>query len=233
MVARPPVDDKKEVTEYFNNVGFDRWNRIYSEDGEVNSVQLDIRDGHAQTVNKVLKWVDQDGNANGLSFCDAGCGVGSLTLPLLDRGAVVTASDISDAMVKEAERRGLEAIPEKMPNVTFSTLDLESIQGQYDTVCCIDVMIHYPTEKAMEMVGKLAARADRRLIISFAPSTFFLSILKKVGEFFPGPSKATRAYLHEEKKIRKALEANGFVIKRTEFTGTRFYFSTLLEAVRE
>lgn len=29
------VDDKAEVTEYFNNEGFSRWNRIYSEDGEV------------------------------------------------------------------------------------------------------------------------------------------------------------------------------------------------------
>ena len=77
------VDDKSEVEEYFNNEGFNRWNRIYSEDGEVNTVQLDIRTGHAQTVDKVLGWVDADGTAKaGETFCDAGCGVGSLSLPL-------------------------------------------------------------------------------------------------------------------------------------------------------
>lgn len=227
------VDDKAVVTEYFNNTGFDRWNRIYSEEGEVNKVQLDIREGHAQTVDKVLKWVDEDGNAEGLTMCDAGCGVGSLTLPLLQRGAKVSASDISEAMVREAERRGRETIPDKMGNVSFAALDLESIGGMHDTVCCIDVMIHYPTDKAAEMIKKLAKHSDRRLIISFAPKTFLLSILKKVGEFFPGPSKATRAYLHAEADIRKALADSGFTVKRTEFTGTRFYFSRLLEAVKE
>merc|ERR1719223_1795463 len=103
------VDDKAEVSEYFNNEGFNRWNRIYSEDGEVNKVQLDIRTGHAQTVDKVLKWVDEDGSAkDGTSFCDAGCGVGSLAIPLARRGAKVAASDISDAMVEEATRRAGE-----------------------------------------------------------------------------------------------------------------------------
>lgn len=46
--------DKEEVTEYFNNNGFDRWNKIYSESDEVNNVQLDIRTGHGQTIEKVL-----------------------------------------------------------------------------------------------------------------------------------------------------------------------------------
>ncbi|CAN8068865.1 unnamed protein product [Agarophyton chilense] len=231
MVTR--VDDKAVVTEYFNNTGFDRWNRIYSDDGQVNSVQLDIRRGHAQTVDRILKWVDDDGDASGMRFCDAGCGVGSLTLPLLQRGAIVGASDISDAMVKEAERRGAELLPDKMHNASFSTLDLESIDGSYDTVCCIDVMIHYPTEKAVQMIAKLAEKSERRVIISFAPRTFLLSLLKKVGELFPGPSKATRAYLHDEADIRRALQTCGLTVKRTELTATRFYFSRLLEAVKQ
>lgn len=45
--------DKEEVTEYFNNNGFDRWNKIYSESEEVNDVQRDIRTGHGQTIEKV------------------------------------------------------------------------------------------------------------------------------------------------------------------------------------
>merc|ERR1719198_2253931 len=85
------VDDKSEVEEYFNNEGFNRWSRIYSEDGEVNAVQMDIRTGHAQTVDKVLGWIDADGSAStGATFCDAGCGVGSLAIPLAQRGAQVS-----------------------------------------------------------------------------------------------------------------------------------------------
>ena len=57
--VRALVDDKAEVEEYFNNVGFERWNKIYSEDGEVNKVQLDIRTGHGIRVEKVLGWVDR------------------------------------------------------------------------------------------------------------------------------------------------------------------------------
>lgn len=50
--------DKEEVTEYFNNNGFERWNKIYSESEEVNDVQRDIRTGHGQTIDKVGRFVD-------------------------------------------------------------------------------------------------------------------------------------------------------------------------------
>lgn len=240
VASKEKPDDKSIVTEYFNNKGFDRWNRIYSDtDTTVNKVQLDIREGHAQTIDKVIGWLksDADPNVSSETFCDAGCGVGSLTLPLLDQIGVgkVFASDISKAMVTEAEKRIAEVNPDFISDnrVSFQVQDLESISGNYDTVCCIDVMIHYPSEKVGEMIEKLSNCSNTRLIISFAPKTFFLSILKKVGEFFPGPSKATRAYLHSEEDIVKAIKKCGLKVKRTEFTGTRFYFSKLIEAVKE
>jgi len=225
------VDDKKEVSEYFNNEGFNRWSRIYSEDGEVNAVQLDIRKGHGVTVDKVLGWVDADGSASaGQTFCDAGCGVGSLSIPLAQRGANVFASDIAAAMADEARERATAlGLQDK---AQFSTSDLESIEGSYDTVTCIDVMIHYPQDKMAQMVSGLASHADNRLIISFAPDTWYYQALKKFGELFPGPSKTTRAYLHSEEAVVAALNQAGFKIERTEMTGTNFYFSRLLEAVR-
>lgn len=123
------------------------------------------------------------------------------------------------------------------------------------------------------MVTKLGSLAKKRLIISFAPKTWYYDILKKVrffafasclprppffvklgrcfgsripfkqsidnhhahqkhqqiGELFPGPSKTTRAYLHTEEDVRKALKAAGFTVKRTTMTGTNFYFSMCLE----
>lgn len=224
------ADDKVVVKEYFNNEGFDRWSRIYSDDGEVNKVQLDIRDGHQQTVDKILKWIDDDADLSGKTVCDAGCGVGSLALPLAQRGAKVDASDISEAMVNEATRRAATGNFDTMPK--FTTSDLSALKGKYDTVTCVDVMIHYPTDEMAGMVKHLASLADRRLIISFAPKTWYYDLLKKVGELFPGPSKTTRAYLHPEEDVVTALREAGFELRRTEMTGTNFYFSRLLEAVR-
>ena len=98
--------EKQEVKGYFETTGFDRWNRIYSESDDVNKVQRNIRIGHQKTVDEVLAWIKDSDELSDVSFCDAGCGVGSLSLPLAAMGAgSISASDISEAMAKEAERR--------------------------------------------------------------------------------------------------------------------------------
>ena len=224
------AEDKSIVREYFNSTGFDRWRRIYG-DAEVNKVQLDIRTGHQQTVDHVIGWLEADNNLPSLSICDAGCGVGSLSIPLATAGAKVYASDIAAKMVSEAQDRAVMALS-NTANPSFAVQDLESLGGNYHTVICLDVLIHYPQKKADEMISHLCSLAQSRIILSFAPKTFFLTILKKIGTFFPGPSKTTRAYLHSEADIIKILQKNGFSIERTAMTRTNFYFSRLLEATR-
>lgn len=218
--------DKEIVRDYFNSTGFDRWRRIYGE-GDVNRVQRDIRTGHQQTVDYVLDWFKNDKNAVGQTVCDAGCGTGSLSIPLSAMGAKVYASDISEKMVGEGKARASN--PE---NPIFEVKDLASLSGEYDTVICLDVLIHYPDRESEEMIAHLASLAKSRLILSFAPKNPYYVLMKKVGDMVPGPSKATRAYLHKESDVRRVLQKLGFTIKRKEFTATSFYFSRLLEAVR-
>ncbi|MBS0017523.1 MAG: magnesium protoporphyrin IX methyltransferase [Arthrospira sp. SH-MAG29] len=225
------VDDKTVVRQYFNSTGFDRWQRIYG-NGEVNRVQRDIRDGHQQTVDRVLEWLQADGNLGGLMVCDAGCGVGSLSIPLGDAGAIVSASDISEKMVAEANQRARNQLITRASNINFMAQDLEKLTGRYHTVICLDVLIHYPQNQAAEMISHLCSLAETRIILSFAPKTLALSILKKIGEFFPGPSKTTRAYQHREADIVKILSDNGFTVSRESMISTSFYFSRLLEAIR-
>lgn len=61
---------------------------------------MDIREGHAVTVDKVLKWLSEGAGVKGITLCDAGCGTGSLSIPLALQGAKVYGSDISEAMVR-------------------------------------------------------------------------------------------------------------------------------------
>ncbi len=149
--------EKAEVKGYFESTGFERWNRIYSDSDEVNKVQRNIRLGHQKTVDNVLAWLQEEGDLAQRSFCDAGCGVGSLSLPLAQLGAGrIAASDLSEAMVAEAGRRAAAAgIPTSQ--LQFSASDLESLEGRYDTVICLDVFIHYPQAAAEEMVRHLAS----------------------------------------------------------------------------
>jgi magnesium-protoporphyrin O-methyltransferase len=230
--AAEKAAEKAEVKGYFETTGFERWQRIYSESDEVNNVQRNIRIGHQKTVDEVLRWVQEQGDLAGRSFCDAGCGVGSLAIPLAALGAgSVEASDLSEAMVSEADRRAREAgIPTE--RLRFSASDLESLQGRFDTVICLDVFIHYPQPAAEEMVRHLAGLAERHLIVSFAPYTPLLAILKGIGQLFPGPSRTTRAYTLREEGIVAAAAACGFRPVRRSLNQAPFYFSRLISFER-
>jgi len=54
------------------------------------------------------------------------------------------------------------------------------------------------------MVQHLCDLSKEKLIVSFAPYTPVLAVLKNIGKLFPGPSKTTRAYTLKEKGIINA-----------------------------
>jgi magnesium-protoporphyrin O-methyltransferase len=220
------MDDKTVVREYFNTTGFDRWRRIYGEE-QVNRVQLAIRRGHQRTIEAILKNI---GQVQGKSICDAGCGVGSLSIPLAQRGAKVYAADISEQMTAEGQRRW-ERLGQA-GEITFIAQELEALQGHFDYVICVDVLIHYPQPQAMAMLEHLSGLAGERLIFTFAPKTFLLGLLKKVGQFFPGASKATRAYLHEEQELVAVLTRLGWQVQNRVAIDEQFYFARLLDCKR-
>eukprot|EP00670_Eutreptiella_braarudii_P006366 CAMPEP_0174284718 /NCGR_PEP_ID=MMETSP0809-20121228/6358_1 /TAXON_ID=73025 ORGANISM="Eutreptiella gymnastica-like, Strain CCMP1594" /NCGR_SAMPLE_ID=MMETSP0809 /ASSEMBLY_ACC=CAM_ASM_000658 /LENGTH=298 /DNA_ID=CAMNT_0015380323 /DNA_START=34 /DNA_END=930 /DNA_ORIENTATION=+ len=235
--VQAPDADKIEVEKYFEDTskdgGFDRWRRIYSDSEDVNAVQKDIREGHQITVDKVLWWFQSDPvPIAGKTVADLGCGTGLLAVPLAKQGAIVSASDISGPMAEATTARA-EAAGIDMSKFTAYKSDLESVTGKYDTVTCIDVLIHYPEEKMQEMIRHLASISNERIIVSFAPKLWYYELLKKIGSYFPGPSKTTRAYLHDEDKVIAALQKYGFKPKRKDLTATSFYFSRVIEAVRE
>jgi len=71
----------------------------------------------------------------------------------------------------------------------------DQVSGKYNTVTCIDVMIHYPTDKMQDMVSHLASLSEERLFVSFAPKVHpsfsqrplfvtFLFVYRKMFRFF-------------------------------------------------
>ena len=221
--------EKEEVKDYFNGTGFDRWRRIYSKSEDVNTVQKNIRIGHQKTVDDVLDWIKDDPTFLKSSFCDAGCGVGSLSVPLLKLGINdIQVSDISASMIDETKLR-IKRENLNSKKIKYKICDLENLSGSFDFVICLDVFIHYPQSVAEEMVKHLCDLSTSRLIVSFAPYTPLLAILKSIGKLFPGPSKTTRAYTLKEDGIISAAKEKGFVVVQKKLNQAPFYFSKLIE----
>ncbi len=221
--------EKSEVRDYFNGTGFDRWKKIYSKSDEINTVQKNIRKGHQKTVDDVISYVRNYPEVKNKTFCDVGCGVGSLAIPLLKLGIKhLQVSDISSEMIKETKKR-VNQSGLNQSKIKFVTSDLEQLKGLFDVVICLDVFIHYPQPIAEEMVRHLCDLSKEKIIVSFAPYTPVLAILKNIGKLFPGPSKTTRAYTLKEKGIINAANEKGFSVVKRKLNQAPFYFSKLIE----
>jgi SAM-dependent methyltransferase len=85
---------------------------------------------------------------------DFGCGVGRLVIPLAERCDAVVGVDVSDSMLREADRncaaRGLK-------NVTFVKGDdeLAGVEGRFDLVTSYIVLQHIPTHRGFRLFRRL------------------------------------------------------------------------------
>ena len=174
------IIEKSEVREYFNGTGFERWNKIYSKSDETNTVQKNIRKGHQKTVDDVVLCIKNYPELTKKSYCDAGCGVGSLSVPLLRLGIKqLQVSDISSEMIKETKKR-INELGLNQGKIKYEVCDLEKLKGLFDVVVCLDVFIHYPQSVAEEMVQHLCDLSKEKLIVSFAPYTPVLAVIKNI-----------------------------------------------------
>jgi len=79
------------------------------------------------------------------------------------------------------------------------------------------------------MVQHLCDLSKEKLIVSFAPYTPVLAVLKNIGKLFPGPSKTTRAYTLKEKGIINAAKERGFKVVKMKLNQAPLYYSKLIE----
>jgi len=195
------IIEKSQVREYFNGTGFDRWNKIYSKSDEINTVQKNIRKGHQKTVDDVVSYIKNYPELTKKSYCDAGCGVGSLSIPLLRLGIKeLQVSDISSEMIKETKKR-INELGLNQGKIKYEVCDLEKLKGLFDVVVCLDVFIHYPLPVAEEMVQHLCDLSKEKLIVSFAPYTPVLAVLKNIGKFRTAGYFLELARIIEKRKL--------------------------------
>ncbi|KAJ4962264.1 hypothetical protein NE237_022203 [Protea cynaroides] len=115
LLARLNMCHNDLVREYFNNSG---WNKR-----------------HSKTVENVMRLLTNDCPLDGVTICNASCGIGCLAIPFTKQGAIVSSSDISVAMVAKAKKQAREELRQRQSNRNaimpkFKVRDLESLLGK-------------------------------------------------------------------------------------------------------
>jgi magnesium-protoporphyrin O-methyltransferase len=216
---------KQKLREYFDGLGFERWQAIYG-DAKLSRVRQTIRAGHQQMLEYAIDWVTAEANQH---ILDAGCGTGLLTVALAQCGRRVTAVDLAPQMAAATQQAVRQADVAEV--VTVHTGDLEVVAGRYDAVVCLDVLIHYPAEDARRMLTQLASMARGPLIFTYAPREELLAALHWLGGRFPKAHKRTDIQMIAEREVKAILADCGRSITRTARISRGFYHVALVEAV--
>jgi magnesium-protoporphyrin O-methyltransferase len=192
-----------------------------------------LRRGHCEVIGTVLFWLDAHQGIAGKTILDAGCGAGTLSIPLAAAGATVDAVDFSEKMIEAArERAGREGI--RANRLRFALGDFMSIQGSYDTVVCIDVLARYSTAGSTALLGHLTSLAKSRVIFTYTPKKALDRLWLAIGNRYAKHKQAAPLYTHPEADIKTALRALGWTVHREVevAAGFRSYFCRLLECRR-
>lgn len=103
----------------------------------------------------------------GMAAVDLGCGTGALTMELARRGAVVTAVDLSRAMVERLERKAADAGLSRVSGIVAPVEHLELEPGSVDLVVS-NYALHHLRDRDKAVVVRNAAtwlRPGGRLVV--------------------------------------------------------------------
>ncbi len=219
----------KRVKSYFETSGFSRWTAIYGS-GEIPPIWKVIRDGHGKALETVISWV---ATAQGHTVLDAGCGTGTLSTALASHGFEVDAFDVSAPMIhfaKYINHGRTKGIPPR-----FMVGDIAALAGerQYDVVCCLDVLFHYPLEEVSAMLRQIADLASHKVVASFAIRTPMNDFWMAVGQRFHKKNRMTKLHMFTYDEVEQIMYRAGFKMMRKHRVKFFFYDSFVFEAVRQ
>lgn len=159
-MAKKETGKKAFVYRYFHNAT-GHWNDVY-EGGDMEALHLKLR------MENVLARIDGLGLPEGARVLDLGCGAGLMTVELLRRQLRVDAFDISDNMLKAAEKNCREA--GFLEGVSFVQGDAEELNfpdGQFDLVVSMGLIGYVPDwENVVQMVSHVI-KPDGHIVLTF------------------------------------------------------------------
>jgi magnesium-protoporphyrin O-methyltransferase len=228
MDAISYINRRGKLQDYFDRTANEAWAKLTS-DVPVSGIRATVRAGRDQMRNHIISRLPED--LSGKRVLDAGCGTGALALEIANRGAFVTAVDLSPNLIELAKSR----IPERdRQNIEFYAGDmLDEVYGDFDYVIGMDSMIHYCAKDMLVVLEKLSPRVNEKILFTFAPSTLPLELMIRVGRLFPRKDRAPFIEPISQMKLQKLIKQSpwfvGWETPFTQLVSSGFYKSQLLE----
>jgi magnesium-protoporphyrin O-methyltransferase len=212
---------RDRVETYFDRTATQTWERLTSHE-KVSRIRETVRKGRDQMRALMLSRLPQD--LRGARVLDAGCGTGAMATELAQRGAKVTAVDISPQLIDIAKRRLHPALAD---NVDFQSGDMsDPALGRFDFTLAMDSLIYYRDADIGRVIDNLSKRTTQAIVFTVAPRTPFLMAFFTVGKLFPRSDRSPTMIPHDAKRL--ATHSPGSVTQIGRIT-SGFYISECLE----
>ncbi len=222
-----------QLETYFDRTAADAWARLTST-APVSRVRATVRAGRDEMRATLLGYLPA--GLDGRRLLDAGCGTGALATAAAQRGAQVTAVDLSPTLIALARDRGPATAGGG--RVDFRVGDMTDPSfGEFDHVVAMDSLIHYRTEDVVRVLAGYAARTRSSIVFTFAPRTPALTVMWTVGRLFPRGDRAPALEPVAELELRRRIAAEptlaGWRVGRSRRVTSGFYKSHAMELTRE
>ena len=218
---------KSQLETYFDKTAAKTWERLTS-DAPVSKIRQTVRAGRDEMRAKLQSILARD--ITGARILDAGCGAGQMSIELAERGADVTAIDISPSLIGVAQHRTPDHLTHRIDYRTGDMLD--DTLGTFDAVVAMDSLIHYDAEDIVSALDTLSSRTRGPIAFTIAPRTALLQAMWVVGKAFPKSDRSPAIRPHRGEDIANRLRSNGSALKlrNAGTVSSGFYISQAWEA---
>jgi magnesium-protoporphyrin O-methyltransferase len=237
------LERRSQIEHYFDRTAAQTWERLTSTD-PVGRIRATVREGRDQMRAKLMSWLPQD--MSGMRLLDAGCGTGALSICAFERGAQVTAIDLSANLIQVAQDRYASLSPQSQllstqsnpGSIEFSSGDmLDPSLGVFDYVVGMDSLIHYDAHDLIKGINILSRRTKKAILFTFPPKNPLLALAHRVGQYFPRSDRSPTLAPVSQTKLRleldKSIVKDGWNEGRTSRISRGFYTSQAWEWYRQ